>query len=96
VPEPHNAYANATVYAAHQCVLKEIREPHAHGCALYGLVQLREAAQSLKGVSPGMQAGVSDTLWSMIDLAEMIDATLPKQAKRGPYKKASNAEAPEL
>jgi hypothetical protein len=36
-------------YPADRCVLKEIREPHAHGCALYGLVQLREAAQEPKG-----------------------------------------------
>jgi hypothetical protein len=33
------------LYPAHQCVLKEIREPHAYGRALYGLVQLREVAQ---------------------------------------------------
>jgi len=32
-------------------------------------------------------AGVSKTLWSVADLAEMVDATLPKLGKRGPYKK---------
>jgi hypothetical protein len=26
-------------------------------------------------------------LWSVADIAEMIDATLPKTGKRGPYKK---------
>jgi hypothetical protein len=36
-----------------------------------------------------MAAGVSDTLWSMTDLAEMIDATLPRPGKRGAYKKAA-------
>jgi hypothetical protein len=36
-----------------------------------------------------MAAGVS-TLWSMTDLAEMVDATLPKPGKRGPYKKRSS------
>ena len=36
-------------YAAHQCVLQEIRESHAHGRALYGLVQLCEAAQETEG-----------------------------------------------
>jgi hypothetical protein len=43
--------------------------------------------KSLKGLSPAMQAGISDTLWSMIDLAEMVDASAPKPGKRGPYKK---------
>jgi hypothetical protein len=35
-----------------------------------------------------MAAGLSDTLWSTTDLAEMIDANLSKPGKRGPYKKA--------
>jgi hypothetical protein len=43
--------------------------------------------KSLKGLSPAMAAGLSDTLWSMTNLAEMIDATLPMPAKRGPYQK---------
>jgi hypothetical protein len=30
---------------------------------------------------------VSKTLWSMIDLAEMVDAAIPKPRKRGDYKK---------
>ncbi len=47
--EPYDAYADAAIYAAYQCVLKEIREPHAHGRALHRLVQLREAAQEPKG-----------------------------------------------
>jgi len=34
-----------------------------------------------------MEAGISDTLWSMADLAEMVDAAAPKPGKRGPYKK---------
>ena len=29
-------------------------------------------------------AGLEDHLWSMTDLAEMIDARLPKPGKRGP------------
>jgi hypothetical protein len=43
--------------------------------------------KSLKGVSPEMQAGVNDTLWSMTDVAEMVDAASPKPGKRGPYRK---------
>jgi hypothetical protein len=34
-----------------------------------------------------MAAGLSETLWSMTDLAEMVDAAQPKLGKRGPYKK---------
>ena len=34
-----------------------------------------------------MAAGVSETLWSVTDLAEMIDASLPKPGRRAPYKK---------
>jgi hypothetical protein len=42
--------------------------------------------KTLKGLSPAMAAGLSDKLWSMADVAEMIDATLPKPGPRGPYK----------
>jgi hypothetical protein len=31
-----------------------------------------------------MAAGISQTLWSMTDLAEMVDAAAPKVGKRGP------------
>jgi hypothetical protein len=34
-----------------------------------------------------MAAGISDTLWSVTDMAKMIDATMPKPGRRGPYKK---------
>jgi hypothetical protein len=43
--------------------------------------------KSLKGLSPAMAAGISDTLWEMTNLAEMVDAAQPKPGKRGPYKK---------
>ena len=34
-----------------------------------------------------MAAGISQTLWSVTDLAELVDASLPKSGPRGPYKK---------
>jgi hypothetical protein len=43
--------------------------------------------KSLKGLSPAMAAGISQTLWSVMDLAEMVDAAAPKPGARGPYKK---------
>ena len=50
---------------------------------LYGLVQFCEAAQTLKGISHAMAAGIEDRLRSMTGLAEMIDARVPKPGKRG-------------
>jgi hypothetical protein len=32
-------------------------------------------------------ADLTQTLWSMTDLADMIEATLPKPGPRGPYQK---------
>ena len=45
--------------------------------------------KSLKGLSPAMAAGISPTLWSMTDLAEIVETSLPKPGKRGPYKTAA-------
>ena len=53
-----------------------------------GQANARIQHKSIKGLSPAMAAGVSKTLWSVTDMAEMIDATLPKLGKRGPYKTA--------
>jgi IS1 family transposase len=46
--------------------------------------------KTLKGLSPAMAAGLSDKLWSMADIAEMVDGSLPKPGKRGPYKKQAS------
>jgi IS1 family transposase len=63
-------------------------ENHMHMVALYTVwYNYVKQHKSLKGISPAMAAGLSDTLWSMKDMAEMIDANLPKPGKRGPYKK---------
>jgi hypothetical protein len=47
----------------------------------YNFVKLHKAHR----MTPAMAAGV--TLWSMTDLAEMVDASLPKPGPRGPYEK---------
>jgi IS1 family transposase len=61
---------------------------HGHMVALYTVwYNYVKQHKSLKGISPAMQAGISDTLWSVTDLAEMVDAAAPKLGKRGPYKK---------
>jgi IS1 family transposase len=47
--------------------------------------------KSLKGSSPAMAAGVTDTLWSLEMIAERIEANRPKPGKRGSYKKRAAA-----
>ena len=38
-------------------------------------------------VTPAMTAGVTDRLWTVADLAVLIEAAEPMPSKRGPYKK---------
>lgn len=60
---------------------------HFHALSLYfvfyNFVRIHKALK----VTPAMAAGVSDRLWSMEDLAELVEAAQPKPGKRGPYKK---------
>jgi IS1 family transposase len=66
-------------------------ENHMHMVALYTVwYNYVKQHKSLKGLSPAMAAGISQTLWSMTDLAEMADANLPKQGPRGPYRKKNS------
>ena len=62
-------------------------DTHVHMVALY-MIWYNYVKQytRLEGVSPAMAAG-TNILWSMTDLAEMIDANLPTPCPRGPYKK---------
>jgi IS1 family transposase len=66
-------------------------ENHMHMVALYTVwYNYVKQHKTLKGVSPAMAAGISDTLWSITDLAEMVDASATKPGKRGPYKKTAD------
>jgi len=38
-------------------------------------------------VTPAMAAGVTDRLWSVDDIAALVEVAEPVPAKRGPYKK---------
>jgi IS1 family transposase len=51
--------------------------------AFYNFVRIHKTLR----VTPAMAAGVVDTLWTMEDIAERIDARAPKPGKRKPYKK---------
>jgi hypothetical protein len=53
--------------------------------AFYNFVRIHKTLK----VTPAMAAGVTDRLWSMEDIAALIEPTAP--AKRGPYKKAATS-----
>lgn len=60
---------------------------HIHALALYFLFYNFVRIHKTLKVTPAMAAGISDTLWTMEDIAERIEANRPKPGKRGPYKK---------
>jgi hypothetical protein len=63
-------------------------ENHMHMVALYTVwYNFVKQHKSLKGISPAMAAGISETLWSTTDLAEIVDAAAPMPGKCGAYKK---------
>jgi IS1 family transposase len=62
-------------------------ENHAHALAIYFMhYNFVRIHQTLR-CSPAMAAGVTTTLWSLEDMAKMLEKEAP--AKRGPYKKKS-------
>jgi hypothetical protein len=60
-------------------------ENHCRALALYFFWYNCRQDKSLR-VAPAMVAGLTDRLWSMCDLAVMVDDALPKPAKHGHYK----------
>src|SRR5947209_1793670 len=63
-------------------------ENHVHMVAIYTVwYNFVKQHKTLKSLSPAMAAGLSETLWSVTDLAETVDAELPKPGRRGPYQK---------
>ena len=69
-------------------------ENHCHMVALYTVWYNFVRQHKAHRLSPAMAAGITDKLWSMTDLAEMIDGTLPKPGPRGAYKKQEPASNP--
>ena len=63
-------------------------ENHCHALALYFVWYNFVRIHKTLRVSPAMAAGVSKTLWSMEDIAALIDGPKIPQ-KRGSYKKRS-------
>ena len=63
-------------------------ESHVHMVALYTVwYNFVKQHKSLGGVSPAMASDLTDHLWNMEEIAEMIDATLPKPGRPTAYKK---------
>ncbi|MEC5324428.1 IS1 family transposase [Aurantimonas sp. A3-2-R12] len=62
-------------------------ENHMHMVSLYTVWYNFICIHKTLKMSPAMAAGISDTLWSMTDFAEAMDAVAPKPERRGSYKK---------
>jgi hypothetical protein len=60
---------------------------HVHMLALYFMLYNFCRVHKTLRMTPAMAAGVSDRLWSLADLAELVEARAPKPGPRGPYKK---------
>ena len=64
-------------------------ENHAHAVALhmtyYNFVRIHKTLR----VTPAMAAGVSDRLWEVADIAQLVADAEAAPGKRGPYKKQS-------
>ena len=64
-------------------------ENHVHMVALYTVWYNFVRIHKTLRVTPAMAAGVADRLWSMEDVAALIEAAAPKPGKRGPYRSGS-------
>jgi IS1 family transposase len=63
---------------------------HMHALSLYfAFYNFTRIHKTLK-VSPAMAAGITEHLWSMEEIAEMIEARQAKPMKRGPYQKRAH------
>lgn len=66
---------------------------HIHALALYFVFYNFTRIHKTLRMSPAMAAGITGRLWSMDDIIAKIDELAPAPAKRGPYKKRSNANS---
>ena len=72
--EPNNAFSKKV-------------ENHCHALALYFVWYNFCRIHKTLRVSPAMAAGVAERLWSMEDIATLVEAAAPKPGPRGPYEK---------
>ena len=64
-------------------------DAHISALALYFVFYNFTRIHKTLRVTPAMAAGLTDRLWSMEDVVDLIDSRAPKPSKRGPYKKRS-------
>jgi IS1 family transposase len=60
---------------------------HIHALALYFVFYNFCRIHKTLRVTPGMEAGITDRVWSSEDIVAKVDAMAPAPGKRGPYKK---------
>lgn len=60
---------------------------HIHAPSLYLVWYNFCRTHKAQKLSPAMAAGVTERLWSMQDIAALVEARTPRPGKRGPYKK---------
>jgi IS1 family transposase len=62
-------------------------QSHVHALGLYlAFYNFCRIHKSLR-VTPAMEAGIADRVWTMEDIVALIDARAPKPGPRGPYRK---------
>lgn len=62
-------------------------ENHTHAVALHMMYYNFVRVHSKLRMTPAMAAGVTDTLWDIGMIVNVIEAFEPPPAKRGPYRK---------
>jgi hypothetical protein len=62
-------------------------ENHAAAVALHFIHYNFARVHKTLRVTPAMETGLADHVWSYEEIAEMTEAALPQPTKRGPYKK---------
>jgi hypothetical protein len=60
--QPRHVHGQPPLYAPHQRVLKEVREPRLHGRALHGLAQLHPRSQDAENLACNGRLRVQDAL----------------------------------
>ena len=78
-PEPHDPNAATPVHAAHKCVLEKF-EHHVAAFALYAAYYNFCRVHETLRITPAMQLGVTDHVWS---IGELIDAALDGELPSG-------------
>ncbi|MDH4248013.1 MAG: IS1 family transposase [Deltaproteobacteria bacterium] len=65
-------------------------ENHVHAFSMFAMHYNFCRIHKSLGVTPAMEAGVSGHVWTLENVVEMMDESMPKPGKRGPYKKANS------